>query len=197
MIIVLTGTGSCGKSTLFNELRKEVPGKTWSSFEAPTEVIKRRLRNGRYLPWEREFNIYAWEGFEREIYNELLADLQRADINFETDTLIADRISEDILAYCKITGTGRQIWWQPTKSIVSFCKGAYNATNLQYKVFLLKPLHSVEDNNIRNLDWEIQNEYNTILETYSEFYNKEELYIEEYPMSVKERVEWVLNSIKN
>lgn len=194
MIIILSGVGSSGKTTLFNELRKRIPGAVWSNTESATEVIKRRLMAGRYMPWEQPFNPYIWKGFEEEVYNELIKNINKVDVNLETDTLLLDRACEDVLGYCNVANIGRQAWWRNTKDVISYskCVDNFDTNNVKYYVFLLQPL-DLEYNNIRNSDYDRPREHQLLIEAYKQNFTEEEFLIEEKVLTVEQRVQWVLN----
>ena len=195
MILILTGTESCGKSTLFNELRKTLPGKVWSNTEFAAKVIKKRLEKGCFLPWERDFNKYAWEGFEHEMFNEFVHAANKADINFDSDILLLDRAAEDILAYASVLNMDPYIWWRNTKDILKCCPGAYKSQNIKYKVFVLQPVESVVNNELRYCSWEKEKEHKAILEIYNHIYSSSEIIVEKTPQSIQNRVKWVLENI--
>lgn len=56
-VLVLSGVGSSGKSTMFNLLKDRLD--CFAVSEYASTVIKNRLREGRSLPWEKPYNKYS------------------------------------------------------------------------------------------------------------------------------------------
>lgn len=185
--IIFTGCSCSGKTTLFNELKKDKLNTSIS--ECASNIIKKYQKENIKLPWETK-NINDSLKFQLEILNEQYNLLSNIDL-YNKKNLILDRSFEDIIGYMSLyLNIDFSFWrWPITKTYLN------NISKFKFYVFVLQPI-KFEYNGVRNsnLKNERQKEYDTILNVYKKCFNESEIHIEKEPLDIQSRLNWV-NSI--
>lgn len=200
--IILSGCSCSGKTSLFNILKKDLNvKKTYSEFGS--RVINQRIQEGRFLPWEYQSSLESWRGFEKEIYDLEIKELEICKTSFDDYTnefILFDRSLVDISAYYKLylnkdINEDSLFPFTDIKYLFSQNKNRYE---IKYNVFILKPLSFLQDNLIRNMTFDESKrmkEYEYLNESYRKYFSEDELNIEENIQDINQRINWIKDAI--
>lgn len=103
--------------------------------------------------------------------------------------IVFDRASEDILGYCMLNKVDSSRWWKSTKSWFSDMK-----IQAKFHVFMFKPV-LIHDDSIRNLGFDREKEYSSLVVSSRAHYTEDEFFIENTPGTIEERLSWILSKI--